>query len=262
MKANKPIETLILTLRGQKVILDADLAELYGVPTFRFNEAFKRNRERFPDDFVFQLTSAEFAALKSQSVTSNSSGGHDRCHELIAICDEFEAIYRKQISHAELVTICDQFPQASRGGISSVGLHRTWRIDGSEHPAQQTSRGDDCLRVAMSLRLPVISDGKLPVPIDMIALNPVVGAAFTKFRIQTMRNTLEDNEPTPFVAGDDPFDENFGNFFFSLYGVETSGILEHIADRQAYKDVLGLAQKLAPSIAFPISPTFMTKCKD
>ena len=56
MKPKKPIESLILTLRGQKVILDSDLAELYGVPTFRFNEAFKRNRERFPDDFVFQLT--------------------------------------------------------------------------------------------------------------------------------------------------------------------------------------------------------------
>ena len=61
MKPKKPIESLILNLRGQKVILDADLAELYDVPTFRFNEAFKRNRERFPDDFAFQLTAEEFA---------------------------------------------------------------------------------------------------------------------------------------------------------------------------------------------------------
>ena len=53
MKPKKPIESLILTLRGQKVILDADLAELYGIPTYRFNEAFKRNRERFPNDFAF-----------------------------------------------------------------------------------------------------------------------------------------------------------------------------------------------------------------
>ena len=65
MKPRKPIESLILNLRGQKVILDADLAELYGVPTKRFNEAFKRNRERFPDDFVFQLTAEEFAALRN-----------------------------------------------------------------------------------------------------------------------------------------------------------------------------------------------------
>src|ERR1035441_4736644 len=69
MKPQKPIESLILTLRGQKVILDADLAELYGAPTYRFNEAFKRNRQRFPDDFAFQLTAEEFAGLR----TPNSS---------------------------------------------------------------------------------------------------------------------------------------------------------------------------------------------
>lgn len=50
------IEEVILTIRGQKVILDRDLATLYGVPTSRFNEAVKRNRRRFPDDFMFQLT--------------------------------------------------------------------------------------------------------------------------------------------------------------------------------------------------------------
>ena len=72
MKPKKPIESLILNVRGQKVILDADLAELYGVATFRFNEAFKRNRERFPDDFAFQLTASEFANLKSQSMTSRA----------------------------------------------------------------------------------------------------------------------------------------------------------------------------------------------
>ncbi len=70
MKPKKPIETLILSVRSQKVILDADLAELYGIPTYRFNEAFKRNRQRFPDDFAFQLTAAEFADLKSKPAIS------------------------------------------------------------------------------------------------------------------------------------------------------------------------------------------------
>lgn len=50
-----PLESLILTIRGQKVILDADLAEIYGVPTKRLNEQVKRNTARFPDDFIFQL---------------------------------------------------------------------------------------------------------------------------------------------------------------------------------------------------------------
>jgi hypothetical protein len=71
MNPKKPIETLILTLRGQKVILDADLAEVYGVATKRFNEAFKRNRERFPDDFAFQITAQEWNGLRSQIVTSS-----------------------------------------------------------------------------------------------------------------------------------------------------------------------------------------------
>jgi hypothetical protein len=65
------LEPLIFTIRGARVVLDADLARLYGVDTFRFNEAFKRNRRRFPDDFAFQLTSAEFEALRSQITTPN-----------------------------------------------------------------------------------------------------------------------------------------------------------------------------------------------
>ena len=53
------IEGRILLIRGQKVMLDADLAELYGVTTKRLNEQVKRNRDRFPDDFMFQLTGDE-----------------------------------------------------------------------------------------------------------------------------------------------------------------------------------------------------------
>ena len=59
MKPRKPIESLIINLRRQKVILDADLAELYGVPTKRLNEQVKRNAGRFPRDFLFRLSAAE-----------------------------------------------------------------------------------------------------------------------------------------------------------------------------------------------------------
>jgi len=68
--SNELLEPLIFAIRGHRVVLDADLARLYGVDTFRFNEAFKRNRHRFPADFAFQLTSAEFEDLRSQIVTS------------------------------------------------------------------------------------------------------------------------------------------------------------------------------------------------
>jgi len=57
------IERRILLIRGQKVMLDADLAEVYGVPTKRLNEQMKRNASRFPEDFVFQLTAEEKAEV-------------------------------------------------------------------------------------------------------------------------------------------------------------------------------------------------------
>jgi len=73
-----PIERIqrsILLLRKQRVILDSDLAELYGVDTRVLVQAMKRNIERFPDDFMFQLSKDEFAFLRSQSVTSSGWGG-------------------------------------------------------------------------------------------------------------------------------------------------------------------------------------------
>jgi phage regulator Rha-like protein len=73
-----PVETIersIRLIRGAKVILDADLAALYGVATRVLVQGVKRNLERFPPDFMFQLTKEEFALLRSQSVTSRGWGG-------------------------------------------------------------------------------------------------------------------------------------------------------------------------------------------
>ena len=65
------IESAILFIRGHKVLLDADLARLYGVSAKRLNEAVRRNRDRFPDDFIFQLTREEFGDLTRQIDASN-----------------------------------------------------------------------------------------------------------------------------------------------------------------------------------------------
>lgn len=73
-----PIERIaraIILLRGHKVMLDADLAQLYGATVSRLNEQVKRNLNRFPPDFMFQLTEAEFAHLRSQFAISSSRGG-------------------------------------------------------------------------------------------------------------------------------------------------------------------------------------------
>jgi len=74
----KRASSKILVLRNQKVILDADLAELYGVPVKRLNEQIKRNRERFPADFLFTLTREEYHTLRSQDATSSLAHGGRR----------------------------------------------------------------------------------------------------------------------------------------------------------------------------------------
>jgi len=74
----KRILKIILIIRGEKVILDSDLAALYDVETRRLNEQVRRNIDKFPEDFMFQLTKEEFENLKSQIATSSSGWGGRR----------------------------------------------------------------------------------------------------------------------------------------------------------------------------------------
>jgi hypothetical protein len=74
----KKVDSAILFLRGQKVILDVDLAKLYGVSVKRLNEQVKRNTRRFPSDFLFRLSRIEYANLRSQIATSSSDHGGRR----------------------------------------------------------------------------------------------------------------------------------------------------------------------------------------
>jgi ORF6N domain len=93
----------IATVRGQRVVIDADLAALYGVPTKRFNEAVKRNLAKFPTDFMFVLAAAEAAAFE------------------VAICD---------LKRREQPT--------RRTPLCATRVHRTRRADGRDHPQQPT----------------------------------------------------------------------------------------------------------------------------
>lgn len=72
------LEQMIHVIRGQRVMLDSDLARLYGVTTKALNQAVKRNADRFPDDFAYQLTAQEVADLRSQIVTSSEAHGGRR----------------------------------------------------------------------------------------------------------------------------------------------------------------------------------------
>jgi len=93
------VEDMIITVRGQKVILDRDLATLYGVPTFRFNEAVKRNRARFPGDFAFRLTRQELADLISQNAISSS--GHGGVRKLPWAFTEHGAVMAANVLRSE-----------------------------------------------------------------------------------------------------------------------------------------------------------------
>ena len=81
MAAIVPIERIeksIYLIRGKKIILDSDLANIYGIPTYRFNEAVKRNKKRFPEDFMFQLKREEVEILISQNAMSKPGRGGRR----------------------------------------------------------------------------------------------------------------------------------------------------------------------------------------
>jgi phage regulator Rha-like protein len=74
----EPVEPLLHELRGERVILDSDLARLYGVPTKRLNEQVRRNADRFPPDFLFRLTEEEAGSLRSQIATLKTGRGQHR----------------------------------------------------------------------------------------------------------------------------------------------------------------------------------------
>ena len=74
----EPVEPLIREIRGERVMLDVDLARVYGVTTKRLNEQVRRNAKRFPNDFVFRLTSDEVDSLRSQNATLNAGRGKHR----------------------------------------------------------------------------------------------------------------------------------------------------------------------------------------
>lgn len=77
------IEAMIYTIRGHRVMLDSDLAKLYGVETKRLNEQVRRNSDRFPQDFMFKLTSEEFEILKSRIATSKTGSGGKQKQPLV-----------------------------------------------------------------------------------------------------------------------------------------------------------------------------------
>jgi ORF6N domain len=106
MTALQPlIGSRILTLREQRVMLDADLAQLYGVETRVLVQAVKRNLSRFPEDFMFQLSAEEFAALRSQTVISNIEGRGGRRTAPYAFTEQGVAMLSSVLGSAHAIAV-------------------------------------------------------------------------------------------------------------------------------------------------------------
>lgn len=170
------------------------------------------------------------------------NGGDQYMREVMRVAELFESWACKYVAFHELGEVWPYFLEDKFGDACMDVVYATG-LDGFDE--------SDCLRVAMKLRLPLHIDGKLPIPMDSTALNPVAGSGFREFRIQTVRQGDEEGNIIPYVWDDDPFDDEFGSPYFALYGIEQDGSLEHIADRNTFAEILSLAQKLAPRIEFP-----------
>jgi hypothetical protein len=106
--ATVPVEHItqsILVFRGHKVLLDTDLAELYGVPTKVLLQAVRRNQERFPEDFMIQLTAAEWAALRSRIVTLETGRGQHRKYLPYAFTEQGVAMLSSVLNSARAIAV-------------------------------------------------------------------------------------------------------------------------------------------------------------
>src|SRR6266849_10784845 len=99
------IEKAILLIRGQKVMLDSDLAELYGVATKRLNEQVRRNRARFPKDFMFQLTGKEAESLRSQNATLKKGRGRHRKYAPYAFTEQGVAMLSSVLNSERAIEV-------------------------------------------------------------------------------------------------------------------------------------------------------------
>jgi hypothetical protein len=111
------IQKRILVVRDRQVMLDEDLAELYGVETRRLIEQVKRNIERFPQDFMFQLTKEEAAILRSQFATSSDHGGRRYAPYVFT-------------EHTSSLPV----PPARRCSVAATHPEPTWRRNGPSRP--------------------------------------------------------------------------------------------------------------------------------
>jgi hypothetical protein len=165
------IENRILLIRGQRVILDVDLAALYGVDVKRLNEQVKRNSDRFPSDFCFRLTSQELAILKSQFATSSS--GHGGRRKLPFVFTEHGAIMAASVLNSpQAVEMSVLVVRAFVRLRELVGTHKELALKLAELESKLEAHDETILSIIDAIRQLMEPPGKPEKQIGFRATSP------------------------------------------------------------------------------------------
>jgi hypothetical protein len=117
---------LVFLVRGEKVLLDADLADLYGVEARVLNQAVARNRDRFPEDFMFQLTAEEWAALRSQAVTASEGAEGNSSQTVMSSRKHRGLAYRPYAFTEQGVAMLSSVLRSQRAVEVNIAIMRTF----------------------------------------------------------------------------------------------------------------------------------------
>lgn len=151
------IENQIYTIRGQQVMLDSDLARIYQVATKTFNQAVKRNKERFPEHFCMQLTTDEWESLRSQIVTLNTGRGKHRKYVPLVFTESgiamLSAVLRSDIAIKVSIEIMNAFVEMRKMLIGNASLF--YRLDKIElKQLESDQKFEDIFKALESGKLP------------------------------------------------------------------------------------------------------------
>lgn len=160
------IENLILNIRGKQVMLDRDLARLYGVETKRLNEAVKRNIERFPEDFMFQLTNEEFENNLRSQIATSSYGKHGGIRYMPYVFTEsgvsmLSSVLRSQTAIGVNIQIMRAFVAMRHSLISNSQLFN--RIENLEHHQLLVMQRQDNTDAKIETLFNALAKHELPV---------------------------------------------------------------------------------------------------
>ena len=126
--APKPenLAKLVFLIRGEKVLLDTDLAELYGVEARALNQAVSRNRAQFPADFMFQLSTEEWAAMRSKTVTTSAAAGNNSSQTVMSTRKNRGIAYRPYAFTEQGVAMLSSVLRSARAVEVNIAIMRTF----------------------------------------------------------------------------------------------------------------------------------------